>query len=79
MLRLADFSVMSQELLITRIPFAKHKSFISYNSAAVTKRQKDINYNKKRQEGNKKKLQTYPIFRVTCLWAVKYDFVWLHS
>lgn len=43
----ADFSVMCQELLITPIPFAKYKSFISHNSTAVPNRQRDINNNKK--------------------------------
>lgn len=43
----ADFSLTSQELLITCIPFAKYKSFISHNSMAVPNRERDINNNKK--------------------------------
>lgn len=47
----ADFSVVSQELLIICVSFAKYKSFISHNSTAVPNRQRDINNNKKKREG----------------------------
>lgn len=53
----ADFSVMSQKLLITCIQFAKYKTFISHNNAAVPNRQRDIYYNLKKKKRHLSLLQ----------------------